>query len=140
MKIIRERQKVKESFKELQFYKDGEVCFGFPVNENGEITPSKSSWGNETREIPCKTEQCPWWSNYQSCLKAEEKGELTSEIVTLTHFYVRPALAICDCGSRFEMNIDCYGACECPECNQEYNAFGQKLIREWRRLLNEEEY
>ena len=37
------------------------------------------------------------------------------------------ALIECDCGTRFELSNTYMGACECPECGQWYNLFGQKL-------------
>lgn len=43
------------------------------------------------------------------------------------HSYTVPAKAKCHCGSIIELTDEYMGACECPNCGQWYNLFGQEL-------------
>ena len=38
-----------------------------------------------------------------------------------------PATGICKCGKRIFLTDEYIGACECPDCHQWYNLFGQEL-------------
>ena len=141
MEIIKERTIVETFFKELEFTLKGEerARFSFPFTDD-KIVPSTTIFGVRQYEQPCSENECPWWSNYLMCLSKEKSGEMTSKIVTLTHRGMEPAIAECDCGEVFTMNLDRTGACACPRCGQEFNAFGQRLIPNWRTVLREEDY
>lgn len=41
--------------------------------------------------------------------------------------YVENATALCSCGEIIELRNQHLGACECPNCGQWYNLFGQTL-------------
>lgn len=42
--------------------------------------------------------------------------------------YKPPAYGTCHCGGTVELTDEYMGACECPNCGQWYNLFGQELL------------
>jgi len=41
--------------------------------------------------------------------------------------YRQPAVGLCHCGSKFELDGDSMGECSCDSCGRVYNIFGQEL-------------
>lgn len=111
-RIIKERERIQKSYYEMCFYKDGEICFAFPMDENGE-------------KVEPTTPECYWWENYQKCL---ERDDLVGRREKRVYTDVEPAVLECDCGNHVSLVDEFYGSCECPRCHQWYNLFGQKVL------------
>ena len=92
------------------FNENGEVCLSFPTDGNGNviITP-------ENKE------------NYKYSINNCNTGAFTKHLSRSNHRYRTNAVAICHCGEQIELYDEYMGACECPNCGQWYNLFGQEL-------------
>ena len=81
----------------------------------------------------------------QYCKERDNLNEsLSEEIIKprkrINPDYVEPAIMRCEnCGTEFDLTDEYYGACQCPECGQWYNLFGQTLLPpdEWEEDLDE---
>ena len=113
--IVRPRQAKRHVERRLE-YPD----FSFPLTD-GQVIPVMRVG---TEEVPVSQEECIWWNNYLMCL--EKYGE--GEAVTLEWDYVEPALAKCSCGTELLLECQYAGACQCPDCGQWYNVYGQALV------------
>lgn len=91
---------------DLNFYerKTGEVRWGFPCNEQGEVDREKMT------DVA--------WANYQKCLV---NPELFSEVEVTERNYTE-RIGKCSCGREVYLYGDTY--CECGKL---YNGFGQEL-------------
>lgn len=111
-KIISESKHVKEIICSYEFDIDENGGFSFPCDENGIMDMSTLTEEAKQNLIFCL--------NNTSKFQFAGKKEHTIE-------YIDPAIMECDCGARFPLVNEYRGACECPECGQWYNLFGQKL-------------
>lgn len=64
--------------------------------------------------------------NMEFCIAHPEKY-IDKGIVKDEHHYTENAKALCSCGETMELYNEYMGACECPNCGQWYNLFGQAL-------------
>lgn len=86
--------------------------FSFDCDEQGRILPLNS----------CAQK------NYEMCLKNEEGKLVDDGIVTYKNVIHHRASVRCNCGNEFELyNYTC-GACECDNCGQWFNLFGQEIL------------
>lgn len=59
-----------------------------------------------------------------------ENWEIIKPRRKVNDWYTEPAIVRCSkCGAEFEAEPDQMGECQCPECGQLYNGFGQELSR-----------
>lgn len=114
IRIIKERETKVSITYSLEFdYRDNSGGgFTFPCNQQGEIL---------REEMPQTA-----IDNYHRCLK---DNRLSSPYV-LPHrsYWVEPAVGECFCGEQVVLENQYMGACQCPECGQWYNIYGQSLI------------
>jgi len=108
--IIKPRHKVSETTYEICFYKDEEICWGFPADENGNLIKD-ANYEN-------------WKPNYD---KAMADPTYTHRLEKQINTWTENAQAKCHCGETIELYNEYMGACECPSCGQWYNVFGQEL-------------
>ena len=111
-KIISESKHVKEIICSYEFDIDANGGFSFPCDENGIIDMSILT--DEGKQ------------NLIFCLNNTSKFQFTGKRNHIIE-YTDPAIMECDCEARFPLVNEYRGACECPECGQWYNLFGQKL-------------
>lgn len=93
--------------------------YGFPCDEKGTIKKEEMS------EDAIK--------NYEYCIKHPKEFSIFNEIEKYENSYREPASGICKCGEKIHLFDEYFGACECPNCGQWYNMFGQELLppSEW---------
>ena len=88
--------------------------FAFPCNEEGEILMD---------QMPE-----PAIKNYKFCMAHPEKFVRFDKLESQTHHYTAPAEGDCSCGEHIQLFDQYMGACECPNCRQWYNVFGEELL------------
>ena len=100
--------------------------YGFPCDENGNLDKDMNPAARE---------------NYERCLAHPEKFVRANKLIKFTRSYRDPARGTCHCGEEIWLTNDYMGACECPNCGQWYNLFGQELLppRQW-EVNFEEDY
>ena len=105
---------------------DGTAGFCFYCNQKGEL-----------KDMPVEAEE-----NYRWCMNHPEKFSRWNEIERTKNEYMEPGHGTCICGTEIELHDEYCGACQCPECGQWYNLFGQSLIppEYWVRDAAQEEY
>lgn len=111
---ITPRQHIEERTKERFFQRIGEPegCgFTFSCKENGEPI-----FTMDAQKI-----------NFNYCLKHPEMFQDLG-VQERIYEYTEPAKGICHCGNEILLINEYLGACECPECGQWYNLFGQELL------------
>lgn len=111
--IIKERERKSETYYTYDFDIDRSGGFTFPCDENGVVDESKL---NEYA-----------LDNYKKCMAHPEKFEWKG-VKKHEYSYTEPAIGKCHCGEEFELISQYMGACECPNCGQWYNIFGQELL------------
>lgn len=117
VKIISERKKVTNITYSHCFQQIGEsegIGYNFPCDKYGNL--------DETDEY-----YDTWIKSYKKCIENPNKYE-DRGIIKETWQYIDNAKALCSCGKRIDLWDQYQGACECPNCNQWYNLFGQALI------------
>lgn len=99
--------------------------FGFPCDANGKLLQSE-------KENPESYKNLRW------CLEHPNEFERFNEVVKYTRNVKDDAHGTCHCGNEVYLYNQYHGACQCPECGQWYNLFGEELLppEEW----IEEEY
>ena len=97
-------------FYELVFDDGKYNGFASPCDENGNFELT-----DEQRE------------NYEFAMRHSEKFKRFNQVVKCTNRYKENASGICGCENRIELYDEYLGACECPQCGQWYNLFGQRL-------------
>ena len=105
----------------LLFYFEYGGGLAFPCDKNGKVDVDKL--------------EPPAQRNYANAMAHPEKYPVAwNELETRTHRYRNPASGICHCGERIELYNQYLGACECPNCGQWWNLFGQELnpVETWR--------
>lgn len=65
--------------------------------------------------------------NYEFALAHPERFERHKVVVESKWSYKENATGTCRCGKRIELFDEYMGACQCPNCGQWYNLFGQEL-------------
>ena len=101
---------------ELQFFVDRSGGFAFPCDENGYVDRSKlcDAAIKNLDDALAHPERFPYGWN---------------KVHKNTRVYRNPPSGICTCGERIELYNEYLGACECSNCGQWWNLFGQKLSR-----------
>ena len=97
----------------IDFDTDDGGGFTFPCDETGKVLDSITD--------EAKT-------NYEWCLQHPEKFVRFKEFKHFKRQYKEPAHGTCKCGEVVELVNEYMGACECPNCGQWYNLFGQELL------------
>ena len=111
--IIKKRERKSETYYTYDFDINRSGGFAFPCDENGVVDESKL---NEYA-----------LDNYKKCMAHPEKFEWKG-VKKHKYSYTEPAIGKCHCGEEFELIPQYMGACECPNCGQWYNIFGQELL------------
>lgn len=86
--------------------------FGFPCDKEGRLLQSVEEAAYE---------------NLAFCLAHPEKFERFNKVVEQRWRARENAHGTCSCGEEVELWNQYLGACECPNCGQWYNLFGQEL-------------
>lgn len=113
----------------LNFYSHSDGGYGFPCDEHGNVKK------DDMQEIAVR--------NYEYCMANPDKFPYAwNEIEKRTRSYRNPASGTCHCGERINLYNDYMGACECPNCGQWYNLFGEELLppKMWEENIDEEDY
>lgn len=99
----------------VEFFTDRDGGCSFPCDKEG--NPQFDKMTDAAKE------------NYKKCMQNPDKFPYCwNEVHKLTWSYTEPASGTCKCGTRIELYNQYHGACECPECGQWYNLFGQELV------------
>lgn len=88
--------------------------FAFPCDESGHLLPSATDAAAE---------------NYLWCMAHPDDFVRWNRILCHKRKYRENASGVCSCGKRIQLWNEYAGACECPNCGQWYNLFGQELLR-----------
>ena len=101
-----------------RFYVDDNGGFSFPCDENGNVLPFEYDAARK---------------NYEDAMAHPEKFVYWNEFVCEKRRVVDSAHGTCKCGQEVYLFDHYRGACECPNCGQWYNMFGQELLppSEW---------
>ena len=99
-------------FHELCFDDGHNNGFGFPCDAAGNPMPDLPE--------PAK-------KNLAYCLAHPEKFVRFNEVVRYEQDYREPGHGTCGCGQEVMLVNHYMGACQCPNCGQWYNLFGQEL-------------
>lgn len=86
--------------------------YSFPCDENGNVYNDLN---------PAALE------NYKWCLEHPERFVRFNEVVKDTWSYRADAHGTCHCGNEVYLRDEYCGACQCDQCGQWYNLFGQEL-------------
>jgi hypothetical protein len=105
VKIIRERETIETTEHSLCFGKDGDMHFGFPCDEQGNVLLEQLQ--------PAAVLN----------LEKARAGYECMGVRTYVHRYHQPAVGRCCCGR--EVDLDGF-TCPC-ECGRDYNSSGQLL-------------
>ena len=98
---------------EIVFDDGGNNGYGFPCDENGNLLDNLTDAAI---------------NNYKLCLEHPEKFARFNEIIKHECRTCDNAYGTCDCGNKVELFNEYMGACQCDQCGQWYNLFGQKLL------------
>ena len=115
MKIIKERTVRTEKSFSLNFDLVGQpYCgFSFPCDREGNVFPDLNDCAMD---------------NYRKCL-ADTSGKYEQPYIDVqTYRIVEPAVGQCACGAHVLLEDQYMGACQCDNCGQWYNIYGQALI------------
>lgn len=126
IKDFKPRHKEEYLYYSIEFTDEQGDGFSFPCDENGILSEDVMSEGAK--------------ENYKYCISHPEKFARFNRVVRNNHVFAVPASGICDCGTWIELIDEYYGACECPNCGQWWNLFGQKLNppEMWEETFDEE--
>ena len=136
LKIISERHEESRTEHRLQFDRKGERAgngYSFPLlHKDSTIVPVMETDYGSNLYVPCTEEECSWWNSYLN-VKNDREHYKEPYVITQTWHWIEPAHAICNCGEEILIQDDYMGACQCPNCGQWYNLFGQEILdpSEW---------
>ena len=100
---------------EVRFFADCNGGFAFPCDANGQILVNE-----KTNPAAVK--------NYNWCLEHPERFPYDfNRVIKMEHSWKEPNSGTCHCGQKLDLVNEYMGACECPECGQWYNLWGQEL-------------
>jgi hypothetical protein len=128
IKIISERHRESHTEYSLQFDLIGERKgngYGFPLLSKA-IIPLKESETESNKYVPCSEEDCTWWKSYLS-VKEDREHYKEPYVDKNAWYWTEPAHALCKCGTEILLEDDYMGACQCPNCEQWYNLFGEEV-------------
>ena len=111
-KILSESKYVEKTYYSYDFDINKDGGFTFPCDENGIIDFPSLNDGAKQNLIYCLNNT----SKFKSIGKRKHG-----------YSYKEPAVLKCNCSAEFPLINEYLGACECPECGQWYNLFGQEL-------------
>lgn len=128
LKIISQRHKETHAQFRLQFDLKDEPKgngYSFPLLKKSK-TPVPCKEIAPLEYIECSEKECSWWKNY---LKIKDDREHYNEpyIYTEKREWIEPAKGICHCGETVYLTDEYMGACQCGNCGQWYNMFGQEI-------------
>ena len=98
---------------DIIFYRDDNGGFAFPCDSTGNVAISEL---NE-----CAMKNLLW------CLENPSEFKYFGEVRTNRRRVRDDAHGTCSCGHEVYLYNQYMGACECPNCGQWYNLFGQEL-------------
>ena len=87
--------------------------YGFPCDVHGNILPDLNECAKE---------------NYAYCMSHLDEYVRANEVITRHRRVREPATGTCHCGNEVVFYAGYYGACQCDQCGQWYNLFGQELL------------
>ena len=90
-------------------YRNG---FAFACDENGKVFD----------DLPK-----PALENYKWCLENPDRFVRFNKVMPYTYTVREVAHGTCHCGNEVYLHDEYYGACQCEECGQWYNLFGQEI-------------
>lgn len=145
LKIISERHRETHTEYRLNFDLINEPHgngYSFPLlSKDAAIIPLKESETEVNKYVSCSEEECTWWECY---LKVKDDRERYEEPYVSKHSWswMEPAHALCKCGQEILLQDDYLGCCQCPNCGQWYNMFGQEVLdpSKWEEDLDDDEW
>ena len=113
LKNIIPAERVVDISYELSFDDGRHNGFGFPCDEDGNVSPTLNSAALE---------------NLEYCKAHPEKFIRYGVVDRRKQMWVNPAHGTCRCGETVELINEYCGACSCKKCGKWYNLFGQELL------------
>ena len=104
---------------ELSFWNNAKGGgYGFPCDKEGNLIKDEMNGG---------------YKNYEYCMSHPEEFDVFNKVKKIENSYREPASGTCVCGEKVFLQDEYMGACQCPNCGQWYNLFGQELLspEEW---------
>lgn len=99
----------------LCFFFEKNCGFAFPCDKDGNLF-----W--DQMQEPAK-------KNYADCMAHPEDYPCAfNEVMRESWSYRVPNSGTCHCGEKVNLTDDYMGACQCPNCGQWYNLFGDELL------------
>lgn len=98
---------------ELTFDDGNNNGYSFPCDESGHLLPKMADTAVQ---------------NYNWCMAHPERFVRWNRVISFHRRLRKNATGCCSCGEVIELYDACNGACECPNCGQWYNLFGQELL------------
>lgn len=102
-----------EEYYELLFFVDDDGGWAFPCDKDGHILEDEMTDAAK--------------NNYLHCLVNPQDFKYYKKVKRRTQRYKENARGTCNCGEEIELYNEYMGACECPNCGQWWNLFGQEL-------------
>ena len=87
--------------------------YGFPCDKDGNLSKDLSDAAK---------------ANYKYCIKHPGEFVRFNKVLNITRLCKEPAHGTCSCGEVVYLTNQYLGACQCPNCGQWYNIFGQELL------------
>lgn len=113
MNIIKERERITNTWLEREFSDELHNGFSFPCDKNGNILPSCS-------EIAKR--------NFQDCIDGKFNDLIDRGVIENKNAYMSNAIGVCECGNKVELRDEYYGTCQCSNCGEWYNLAGQHVL------------
>jgi len=106
-----------------QFVEKTEYSLDFFVDRNGGCSFPCDEHGNLKTLNACAKE------NYTYCMAHPEKFPYSyNEVSERRIVWREPDSGICHCGTKVILQNEYMGACQCVNCGQWYNLFGEELL------------
>ena len=86
--------------------------FTFPCDENGNILTTNPAA----------------MDNYKYCMEHPEQFKVFNHFTARKYTVRDEPHGVCHCGEHIVLYNQYYGACQCDNCGQWYNLFGQELL------------
>ena len=113
LNITSQRQWKTDVYYRKEYFVDESGGLSFPCDEYGNLEPL-----NEAAQ-----------QNYEYALSHPEKYAYRfGKVQRYESSYMENARGICKCGTEIELYNAYCGACNCPNCGQWYNLFGEEIL------------
>lgn len=111
--LVRSEWKTEKEYR-IEFFVDQNGGLSFPCHENGKLFDDMNEYAKR---------------NYENALQHPEKYPYCfNKLRSYEHDYRELAHGKCKCGEEVYLINEYQGACQCPNCGQWYNLFGQELL------------